>query len=299
MFLLLACTSTPSETSPIPSAYEPEHTIETTTIDITSLETGINDSLIGLFSYNAGPLVESYAEIMSYADSYCPSAYEIDGNAFWYGQCQSEQGMSYDGYLFYNSYENFDIFADGSSWNIATISGSSDMVYPDGSYIHWGGNSYFGTGVNPDGMPIFLSLINGSFLDEQDSSWLQDGLSSSLMMYAVQYSTGSPNLLANGVYLNGSIPLDANYVSGIEFQELAIYSELFNYPCEQEPIGGLSVRTNSSHWIDIYFDVDENWTLTGTCDGCGAAYQDNEFIGEICIDASPLLDWVEAPWSTY
>ena len=54
MFLPLACTSTPSETTSIPSAYEPEHSLETTNIEI-FIETGINDSLNGLFN-NAGPL---------------------------------------------------------------------------------------------------------------------------------------------------------------------------------------------------------------------------------------------------
>ena len=59
------------------------------------------------------------------------------------GMDKQPEIMSYDGYLFYNSYENFDILAMGQVEHLPLISGSV-MVYPDGSYIHWGG-TYFET----------------------------------------------------------------------------------------------------------------------------------------------------------
>ncbi len=296
LFFAISCVQ-----NTIPILYETDHSSNNSgQVDLLSIEIAINESLLTVLDYNATTISESYNSIMSYSDSSCPAAYEQDGNSFWYGQCKSEQEMTYDGYLFYTSYQNHDLFGDGTIWDATSFAGSSNMQYPTGENAHWGGNSYIANGTNPEGMPTFLSIINGSFWDQNADSWLKDGLSTSMVMYAIDYILPEfPDATANFIHLNGSLPITNGEITAISFQEVSLYSETLQYPCELEPIGRLSARTVDSDWIEIHFDVEEDWTLTGLCDGCGSAYLNDQLVGEICLDLSPILDWEEAPWSSY
>ena len=117
-----------------------EEAEETIAFDLGSIENSINDILPKIRSYNSAPILTSYADVMTYADSYCPSSYEQDGSSFWYGQCESSAGMSYNGYLFYNTYADMDFFGDGGVWDVIVVSGVTDMVYPStNKRVHWGG----------------------------------------------------------------------------------------------------------------------------------------------------------------
>ena len=58
-----------------------------------------------------------------------------------------DDGMSYDGYLFYNTEEVYDLFGDGGSWDVEQLSGATQMVAPDGRLIHWGGAVQLAEGV--------------------------------------------------------------------------------------------------------------------------------------------------------
>ena len=66
--------------------------------------------------------------------------------------------------------------------------------------------------------------------------------------------------------------------------------------CDLEPIGGIRIRTSDGLWIDLAFDIDEEWQLTGLCDGCGTAFIDNQQLGQICIDMDGLFNWTDKPW---
>jgi hypothetical protein len=301
MFLIILGCSPSSEkekdttTLEEPLAYEYEAEEGEAALDIALIEEGVNEALSLLRTYNSREIVSAYYDVMSYADAQCPTSYEIDGNAFWYGACTSEQGLDFDGYLFFNTYADSDLFSDGTLWDAEIINGSTDLHHDEQGRTHFGGNVYLAEGVNADGADVFLSAIQGSFLVESSAeAWLKDGWSPLLTLYGLRKDT--PLGGANALSINGSMPFDTSGVQALSFSDILISQEEFGYPCPQEPIGVLSVRSKEGIWLDITFDVGEDWTLTGICDGCGMAQTETGEEYEVCIDAQPLLDWEEQPW---
>ena len=304
-WLLWACRSdaviegTPpvSEGSSAPSEYippqsNPSHEQDW---DLPGLSDAVTAVLATVRTRHATSILEGYSMVMSHADSYCPQAYTINGNSFWYGVCTSTAGMSYDGYLFYNTYEAYDLFGDGGSWDVEQLSGATQMVAPDGRLIHWGGGVQLAEGVSRDGYSVFYSNITGSFLDDgSEVEWLETGQSDTLMMYGTSVGDQA-SVSGNGLMIHGSMRW-TGAVTAIDFGGVSTYSETIGYPCSQEPLGELSVRDAYGRWVTITFDVTSNWLLEGTCDGCGRALFNGTDIGEVCIDASPMLDWRDVPW---
>ena len=112
------------------------------------MSNAVTDALGSIRTYHATSILEGYSLVMSHADTYCPQAYTANGNSFWYGVCTSTAGMSYDGYLFYNTYESYDLFGDGTLWDAELLSGVTQMIAPDGRLIHWAGNAQLGEGIS-------------------------------------------------------------------------------------------------------------------------------------------------------
>lgn len=300
MFVLLfACTETTVTSTQYtkidpPSEYSIEFEEESSPeIDLASLETAFNEALLSIRDYNTAPMFDSYHAVMEYSDSYCPTSYELNGNAFWYGQCESDAGMYYDGYLFYNIYEELDFFGDGGVWDVYTMSGATDMLYPSMERVHWGGSAYFAEGHNVDGYPVFFSNFTGSFWDQSSPDWLSEAQTANLMMYGIHFDL-SNGTAGNGFYIQGNIDWSGP-LSAISFQGFTSYTQYIGFPCEMEPIGTLSLRTAEGQWIDVEFDNEQDWSVGGECDGCGTAYHNGEELGDFCIDNQPMLDWEDRP----
>ena len=265
--------------------------------DLLAIASELEMVLQTLRYWNAQDVFASYDNALSYQDAYCPQSYTVDGNSFWVGGCQSSQGMRFDGYLFANVYEQSNFFQDGNIWDAQVLSAASDMVYPNESQVHFGGSATLAQGQHVDGYDLFFSSIVGSFLDESMAdSWLLDGTSHTLMMYAVHFSDAA--LPINGFYVNGSVKW-TGAVTAVEFRQMATYSAYIGFPCQEEMLGQMGVRDDQGRWLDIAFDVAEDWSLLGECDGCGTVTYQGESIGEVCMDATVLLDWTEEPWLSY
>ena len=278
-----------------PSEYTPPEDADMDSVewDLDGIEMALDDVFAGVRTRHTTPILTGYDSVMTQADSYCPQAYTVDGNSFWYGACTSTSGMSYDGYLFYNTYEDYNFFGDGGSWNVELLSGSTQMVGSDGRLIHWGGSAYLAEGTSVDGYPVYFSSVTGSFLDDGAmDTWLQEGHSDTLMMYGASFSE---TIVSNAFMISGSMQWEGA-VTAVEFGETVTYSAGVGYPCWKEPMGSLGIRDAHGRWLDIQFDVSEDWQLVGTCDGCGQALANEEVIGEVCVDVAPLLDWEDTPW---
>ena len=287
--------SSSTDVQDTPGEYVPpeEAEVEFADWDLDGIQESLNDIFEGVRTRHTTPILAGYASVMLQADSYCPQSYTVDGNSFWYGSCTSTSGMSYDGYLFYNTYEDHNFFGDGGSWNVESLSGSTQMIGVDDRLVHWGGSANLAEGTSVDGYPVYFSSVTGSFLDEgATETWLQEGHSDTLMMYGISFSETSPS---NAFMISGSMQWNGA-VTAVEFGEVIAYATAVGYPCWKEPMGSLAVRDAHGRWLDIQFDVDENWQLVGTCDGCGSASSNGEAIGEICVDVAPLLNWEGAPW---
>ena len=284
-----------TEVQDTPSEYIPPEDAEVDILewDLEGIQTALDDIFFGVRTRHTTPILTGYDSVMAQADAYCPQAYTVDGNSFWYGSCTSTAGMSYDGYLFYNTYEDYNFFGDGGSWNVETLSGSTQMVGSEGRLIHWGGSAYLGEGTSVDGYPVYFSSVTGSFLDDgATETWLQEGHSDTLTMYGASFSE---TVVSNAFMISGSMRW-SGAVTAVEFVETVTYSASVGYPCWKEPTGALAVRDAHGRWLEIQFDVSEDWELVGTCDGCGNALSNGEVIGEICVDVAPLLNWEDTPW---
>lgn len=296
LVFLWGCITAPAvEESPRPISYEYDEVEDSFVLDIASIEEEVSHALSVMRINNSQEIVDSYYSVMSYADQQCPTSYEVDGNAFWYGSCQSDQGLAFDGYLFFNTYEATDLFSDGTLWDAEVVNGSTTLYHSLLGKSSYSGNAYMAQGVNSDGADVFLSISQGSFLVESAmADQLQQGWSPWLTMYGIRYNTewGS----ANAISLNGSLPYLGVNIAALSFTNLLVLDELFGHPCPQEPMGSLSVRTTEGVWLDVEFDVSQDWALTGICDGCGVATTQMGDTYDFCVDVSPLVDWEETPW---
>jgi len=294
MVFLIACSSASIESqAPLAHSYEVE-SVETE-LQLEEISDESNRLIEKLRGYNARRIVASYHDILGYTDAQCPEIYEVDGNSVWYGYCSSDQGLYFDGYLFFNTHTDYDLFSDGSLWDMEILSASSDISHGDYGAVHYGGNAYFGEGVNADGAALFFSSVQGSFLVENaDEDWLREGFSPLLNLYGIRYET--PLGAARGISINGSLPYDGDYIRALSFDNVLLFDERIGFPCPLEPIGTVSIRTREGLWLDVQFDVDESWSLTGECDGCGRAHSSSGEEYDICLDVHSLISWEASPW---
>ena len=279
-----------------PIAYEFIPVSSGTEIDFSALETEANLFISQLRDYHSHPIIDSYYTALELSDESCPTRYEMNGNAFWYGYCYSDQGLYFDGYLFFNVFSQTDLFGDGTLWDVEFLNASTDLQTDENRRIHLGGAAYRATGISTRGDPTFLSVMNGSFQDDGSQvTWLQEGQSPTLTLYGVAYDI--PNLGSRPFFfVEGSLAVAGENLSAIAFDQFQVLSPEFGSACPQESMGTLSLRTRSGAWIDVLFDVEPDGTLSGECDGCGLAYSDSGEVGEICVDIGGLVDWRESPW---
>jgi hypothetical protein len=247
---------------------------------------------------DAGPAVDAYTAMMAEADAGCPAWYEADGNTFWYAQCTADGGAQFDGYGFSYRYEDTDLYGDGSLWTLDVLYGQATVLGADGTRLHLGGSVQSGRAQTADGASVWQSAVLGSV--EYDGvgaagTWLSGAVDPDLGIYAYY----APTWDARYLYLDGQLAgLDAwaPGVSAVDAAALIIADPVFGWPCE-EPAGAISVRDDAGTWVDVRFDVDgETWTATGACDGCGGAWRGEDYLGEVCVDPSALLDWGTEPW---
>ncbi|MEL6346857.1 MAG: hypothetical protein AAFV53_27335 [Myxococcota bacterium] len=286
----------------MPTAYEytPDEDQVSAEIDLDAAGAAIQGVLSNIHAYNAMPVLESYDHFMGAADDQCPLYYEQNGNAFWYSDCVSDEGMMYSGYAFYNLYEQENLFGDGNLWDAVSLSGTADMESGQGARFHLGGQAYSAWTSGNDGgsdFTVYQSSISGTFFDdsgERSGDWMSTGQTPTVSMFAAEYTDyGLRYMLVDGdAVLKGD-------VTAVSFENLLMYTYAPGfYPCREEPAGALSFRDAEGRWFEVTFDIDDNREVMpgGECDGCGMATHHGEVIGQLCIDASPLVSWEGTPW---
>lgn len=267
--------------------------------DFTAEEAGlaIDDFLAAAFDLNAAPVFAAYDGAMAHADEDCPAYYEQDGNVFWYSYCTSDSGAYYDGYGFTYVYEDTELFGEGAGvWDAVVLSGAADITEPDGSTFHFGGYAYLAQGWNEAySADTYYSAVAGAFVwDSPDAAgtWISDGASPAWAMYMLDSGQ-----YGKAVYLAGSAVILGGSASAIDVGELGLYDTGWGFPCDLEPAGTISVRSQRGTWVDVVYDVDgDTWALTGECDGCGEGFVEGDSIGQVCSDFTGLLAWGGSPW---
>ena len=266
--------------------------------DQAGVEAALSDFVDTILTISPEPALSGYEAVLEDGDVSCPSWYEQDGNIFWYASCEASSGASYDGYGFYNIYEDdTTVFGDGRAWDVVYVSGAATMSDAAGHTFHIGGDIYQGTGygLNGDTSTSFVAAVYGSLAwdgDSAEGTWLDEGVAPSFFAYGITYPVGLGDATANYLSLDGTVGNLSAAATAVEFSDLLVVDEQFGYPCEQEMAGALAVRDADGVWWDVVFDVDpKTWEMTGDCDGCGAVFKGTELVGEACVDSSTLLDW--------
>lgn len=268
--------------------------------DAEAIEAGLDEVFSVIRDMNARHVVDSYDTLMAEADASCPGADDYDGYSLWINACTSESGAHYQGYAYDVYYPDYDV-GGGTVGDYTLVAGTADITSADGHLAHVGGNALLIEGTSPDGGQVWYSVINGSFFSELPGyadTWLATGDAPSLTLQAVRYEEYDINLVSvsGSMALQGAITAVSTDALGI-YTYNALYGDHNFYPCAEEPAGSLAFRDDRGAWYEVTFDVDpETLAVDGDCDGCAMVTRDGEPVGEICIDASTLVDWESTPW---
>jgi hypothetical protein len=258
---------------------------------------------VGAFLTDLDPFLVLAAidDAVSFEDAGCPyyytDYYRLYGYYYWYGGCDTEEGTSFDGYLYGIHYDPFTSSgyyypdygwwygdgsvdrADGQSLEISGYWSMYQWLYssPASAYVYvyaygdaeWDGADYAGTWLG-DAASLSYTMTGAS--DPQSGAWVQlDGGVSGL-------SGGTDSVWFDGVYM-----ATAGYGSS----------------CPQEPSGTISIRDDAGEWYDVEF---QGPTYAGgssfppECDGCGDIWYRGTNIGQACADLSVMTDWEGVPW---
>jgi hypothetical protein len=261
------------------------------------LASAVQQALDEVIGINAEPIFWGYDAAMAGENDDCPSRYANEYGTYWFDQCTSDAGYSFSGYGFY--YEMVDV-ADGDYiWNGEQLFGAALVTTADGHEFGAAGGAQHMYGVNQvDGNLAWQTYIQGTFEydgPEATGTWLEGAMSPDFSSYAIRV----PSVDGHFVSIDGGISGFDGDVSAVAFDQLAVGDANVGWPCEGEPFGMVSVRASDGHWYDVLFDGPDpaSWMVDDPdlCDGCGAGYFRGEYIGDVCIDTTPLTGWGDAP----
>ncbi len=281
--------------APGPSAYDPDlPEVSTATFHQAAVENALALVVDSLATLSSDPVFDAYDSAMGRGEGYCPAYYEQNGNVFWYASCTTSSGTWFDGYAFYNYYDDYTVDGEGNLWDTEYISGAGTVREATGETFHIGGYVQRAWTVGSNGFLIVQDSLQGSFLDDYApaDSWLGKGHQPALVHYMSVSETGG---FAVGGYRGWGGSLgglgDAGQVA-MDADTLIIATTSLGVPCQDEPAGSLSVRTEDGGWWTITFDMNPDvWALEGACDGCGTVTDaSGAVVGEACADFSSLLD---------
>jgi len=122
-----------------------------------------------------------------------------------------------------------------------------------------------------------------------------EGVSLTLQQYSVE-NTNYPG--ARYILFNGQLTGFGLEGEAIDMTGLVAATSIVGNPCEEELIGGLRIRDSAGTWWDVDFHMDqETWQIdSDLCDGCGTVTHKGTEYGEVCVNASDLLQWEIRPW---
>ncbi len=303
LFLCFGCAPAASPLAELgatlPSAYDPdlgesspaEH-------DLAQIEADADAILAQVRSINAAPVPAVFEEVLTWGDADCP-AYKVlsDGAAYWESICSTDDGTSFEGDAFYAVLEGED--ADGLRYLRHELFTHARVAREDGQGFRGAGNLVVEEKLAEDGHGEFKSSVIGTFVSTSamaEGLWISQGVEDNLEARYGTNNRGEPQyaVLSGSV---GGLPLTYGEAW---FEDFKIGSEAGMWACAGEPLGALSLRDGAGRWVTITFDtVDFQGSAPedpARCDGCGAVSAMGEALGEVCVDASPLLDWEGAPW---
>jgi len=245
---------------------------------------------------HAASVITAYAEVTADMDD-CPTFYSSDGIDYWYDSCETAGGTAYEGYAYTSDYVDYE-GGGGNIWSGEEVNGVATVVSADGSTFEAAGTATVLSVTNEAGQELYYSAMSEGFAYDgaaADGTWLAAELSPEIAMYAlVDPATGGRALV-----ITGRAIVDSDTLHAVVLDDITLFDEALGSTCPTEPSGTVSVLDAEGVWTDLVFDgpdLDGGGGEAEDCDGCAAAWQGADYLGEACIDFSALLGWEDTPF---
>ena len=299
--------ASPDEPSPPENItpWEYDGALDEPQFDRARVEESIQAALGEILTLTGTAPLDAYVALMDTADDYCPYYSEYEGSLFWYGGCETSEGVIYQGYSFYEHYEDAPLFGEDSAMSGPVLNTQSTITLADGTRFDMGGSTHVLEGPLSDEMYAWSTAVTGSFgwaNGADDDTWMSGTVKPTIETAAYLWDYGEHGQFRGVVTTAGLTGLDAEWDT-VYLSELTSMDDLGGYwPCPEEAAGRISVRSTDGHWFDVVYDVEQEepdgpWrSPPGTCDGCGQVYASGELVGAACNDFSVLRDWEDQPW---
>lgn len=285
LLLAFACAGTDDDSAPLayqvddPAPLSPE-------LEAEDAERAVASVFAAALSYDANDAHRALDAVMTGADEACPRVDSSpEGGSIWDDNCTASTGATFDGVLA--------SYTVSEPYYARAVTGEATVALADGTVfvIAGGASTQIAEGRE------WVSDIEGvvRYSAAEDGSWLAEGVDLNFSFAAAVGDAGT----VETVQLDGTVgELGDDVVSAVSFDQLVV-SDASDFPCADEPAGGLAVRDAAGVWTELVFDVvsaDDGYSLTGECDGCGHLWYDGEDLGEVCVDPSPLLGVTPPEW---
>jgi hypothetical protein len=287
------------DTEPLPGAYVNDADEPEPVLSLQEIGTGIENALREMLELDPVVFHDVYRELRSWEDENCPVYLDYDTSDYWYDTCVTDEGASFVGSASTYRYDPY-VDENGYTWEQhGYISADFSIETPDGEVLEGTGYSHFYEGIYPDSNYHFhYTRAWGRFRwngPGSSDTWLSSGRSFDFYLHATSYPTYP------GIYLShyGGVAGMDGPVNAYVAESFILYSEGLGSACEVEPSGTISVRDEDGNWYDVDFDGPAywgGWAFAPECDGCGSVWFRGQYIGETCVDFSPMLSWGDRPW---
>lgn len=268
-----------------------------TEVDLGAVSAELQGTLDTLWTLNAQPVLDAYADVAASQTAVCPRTYAMDGNVYWFDQCTTDDGTSFSGYGFYYTYEAYPL---GDNWfgDYALINGAARVETPRNTALDLAGSaSIISAAHAAQPANLYRSEVRGSFGWDgagAAGTWLDSDLTPdlSLQMYERTDVGGSM------IQVDGGVSGMDGEATAIVFDGVTVIQATLGGTCEQEAYGTISLRTADGTWVDLVFDGPSPETFQSDpaeCDGKGRAYFRGDDLGEVTADFSVLIP-DGAPW---
>ena len=214
----------------------------------------------------------TYRELLTYGDASCPTAATANGFAV-FGVCTAASGYSYSGVADLivddRRVEGPDGARSGMLY-VSTAPADYFIIRPDGTRLGAGGTLTLNVSQDASGLHT-RSTLQGTWLDDGESSWLSQGFSGALGLTRNVSPEGEARLDIDGALTVGGASL---VFTQVQVTPTACPTGVRS--------GAISVRQPDASWYTLTFPIG--------CGACGTVtWQDGSIHGEACIDAVPLL----------
>ena len=235
---------------------------------------------------SGAPVGPAYLEAMSWTTDSCPTWYEDEGTEYWYDNCSTEAGATFEGYA---AHVPAPAWVEGDrTWSGSAFWGLATIETPDGTFRSSGSSGHY-IGHDTDGTIAVSSYAEPGFSysgPAGSSSWISSGMAPGINIYGERTADGNDGFIAVSASFD-----QTDGALAIIFEDLLFISEGWGSTCPSEPSGTISILDEEGHWFDILFDG-PTWERPledpERCDGCGNAWYRGELVGEICVDFTPI-----------